>query len=424
MDCPYPDCSAKDLAKEIAACSTCRRFVKSCGSCRAPGRAFANFCQRCGQPFPGEDDHWSGYRGGPKRLGLNAAKPEIRLPESRLLPVPNGDLSLADGCFSLLSWDSHLIAISHAGQVEIVEPTTAFHRRLNLQGSVMSCHPCISRSTLFLGQEGRLTAFSLGALTLPDPKTEPRWQLEVEGRPAEALLALGDRLFATVKRRDGRMSLIVVDGVSGSRPAAPRVLLTEPKLSALAGDFLSQTVHLLSEAKGRLQLHCLKAGVVPLRVSSVPFHDLPVGPMQNTVVAAMGNKLFTVVGEEDQLCRLEWGKGAIRLDSDVKKFALGSVDQWGQVETNGIRFPYLHRREKLGHMDRVIGQPLIIRGFAFAVGLQDGRVLLYDWHGPHQQREIRVDSQENGITALASFGPYLATGSARGKVALYEVVAK
>lgn len=424
MDCPYPDCSAKDLAKEVAACSTCRRFVKSCGTCRALGRAFANFCQRCGQPFPGEDDHWSGFRGGARRLGLNAQKPNLRLAESRLLPVPNGNLSLADGCFSLLSWDSHLVAASHSGQVEIVSPRMAFHRRLSLSGSAMTCHPCISRGSLFLGQEGSLTAFSLGALTLPEPKTEPRWQLDVEGRPAGALLALGGRLFATIKRRDGRMSLIVVDGVSRRQPAATRVLLTEPKLSALAGDFPSQTVHVLSEAKGHLQLHRLKAGVDPLRVVSYPLQDLPIGPMQSTVLAAMGSKLFAVVGGEDQLCRVEWGKGAIRLDSDVKKFALGSLDQWGQVETNGIRFPFLHRREKLGHMDRVIGQPVIIRDFAFAVGLQDGRVMLYDWNGPHQQREIRVDSQENGITALASFGPYLAAGSSRGKVALYEVVAK
>ncbi len=423
MDCPYPNCTALDLTPEADTCGTCRRPVKVCAKCHSSGRTFANFCRHCGLPFPGEEFHWSGFRGGPKRLGLNSSKPRVRgLGQVPLLPMASGSIRLGDSCLALLSWDSHLVAVSRSGQVEIVAPTTAYRRRLSVAGGPLTCQPCIVQSTLFLGQEGRLSAFSLAALTLPEPKVEPRWQIRVPGRPVDALLALGDRLFATVLRQDGRTGLLLVDHVSSPRPEKPRFLYTAERLSALAGDFLHRKVHFLSQEQGELQLHILESGSAPLQPAGFPLRDLGTGPLQNTVLAAMGSKLFGVFGQDDKLCRLEWGQGSIRLDGDVQKFAFNNLQQWVHVGTTGVHFSHLNQRESLNHMERVVGQPLIVRDFAFAVGLQDGRVLLYDFQAPDQQREIRVDSPEHGITALASFGPYLAAGSSSGKVELYEVV--
>lgn len=421
MNCPYPDCSAKNLAPGISTCATCRRHIKKCAQCKTPGRVFANFCQACGQPIPGGSFDWTGFRGGPRRLGLNPAILGRSLAQAKLLPVHNGSLDLGDKCTALLSWDHHLIAISESGRIEVTAPGGVFARRWQAEGPIC-CHPCVDKGILYLGRPGGLAAYSLGALTLDSPQTAPIWDEPVSGRPVESLLVVGDRLFFSLRHTDGETTIATINLDRESRPRSWRSLYKNRHLGRLAADPVSRKVSFLSAEKNQVHLNTIDVNRDPIRVDPYPVRDVPGFQVSRSSFAVMGSKLFAILGDRDQLFVLEPGRNTSRLGNDVKNFALNRFDQRIQVETKGLGFPHLGLHEELNHMSRILGQPLILRDLIAAIGLQDSRVIVYDLKNPSLQQSLHIESSGHGITALASFGPYLAAGSARGTVALYEVV--
>ncbi|MDY7092939.1 MAG: hypothetical protein SX243_08205 [Acidobacteriota bacterium] len=112
----------------------------------------------------------------------------------------------------------------------------------------------------------------------------------------------------------------------------------------------------------------------------------------------------------------------MKLSEDVKVFALNTLDERIEVSTTSLRFAHVAEHEDLPQGSRVVGQPVIFRDRAVALGFQDGRVRLFDLEGSHAHRELRVGEAGHAVTALASFGPYLAAGTSQGTVALYEVM--
>lgn len=416
MKCPYFDCTDKGLTADTASCRTCRRPLKICGFCGHLGRAFANYCADCGEPMVGGDFDWTGYRGGPRRLGMNPAELGDSWMKAKLSPETSG-ITLDEACFDLLSWDRHLLAVGESGRVEIRHPGAAVGYSLRLDGSP-SCHACIEKSTLFVGHDSTLAAYSLGALTLKNPQTSARWSISVPGRPSGALLAVKDALLVNVTQgRDVGVALL--EGIFDDQPPRLRWLQQPGSVSPLAGDRNTGKAHFLSSHGGKIRIHTVHAHgqVATVDVSTVP--DLSESDLTRSALAVMGKNLFAVLGPEQALYRLEPGKPTVRLETDVRRFSLNRGDQQVLLRTTGLRFPHGHDVE-LSHMERVIGQPLILRNFALAVGLQDGRLGIYDLNNPPFLRHERIDG--HAITALASFGPYVAAGTARGTVALYQVV--
>lgn len=417
MDCPYLDCNGKGLKSDSEACRTCRRPIETCAHCRHPSRAFANFCTHCRKPLVSGGFDWTGFRGGPDRRGLNPSQVGSSWMESKLVAVENGITQLDDPCIGLLSWHRHLIAIGESGTVEARSPGAGVRYRLRTDGPP-SCYPCVDRSTLFLGSGNTIASYSLGALTLSKPKTSPRWVVRIPGEATGALLVVGERLFVNTAQGED-VGVVVLDHVFNSRPPAVRQAYPPGRVSPMVGNSTSKLAHFLSEDRERVRIHTIDAGREAAQVESQIVPDLSSAQVGRTPIALMGKSLFAVLSRDEQLYRLQPGKPTMRLGEDVKKFSLNSFDERVQVETTGLRFP---RGLEVGltHMDRILGQPLVIRNFAFVAGLQDGRILIYDLNQPHFHREERPDGQ--AITALASFGPYLAAGTAGGTVALYEVV--
>jgi hypothetical protein len=347
----------------------------------------------------------------------------MALLDASILPAENGQFTLNGPCVALLSWDEHLVAVGASGQIQVAGLGTAFAQRLTAAGP-LTCHPCIDLGTLFLGRAGALTAFSLAALQLPELKTSPRWTQFVAGNPVEALLALEDRLFFTLRHEDGSTDVAVLEGVSTASPKAPITLFRGQRLSTLAANGDDGSVVFLSEENGQIHLHRLDGRRSPLKIETTKIRDLTATSLSRLPISVLGQFIFGTFGSEDRFCQIDSGRATLQLDDDVRRFALQGIQKRLQIETTEISIPPSNHREPLAPFGAVAGEPLILRDFAAVVGFQDGRVVLFDLAKPQIHRDLRIDGGSHGITALASFGPYLAAASSKGTVALFEIKAK
>lgn len=417
MQCPYPDCNGKASRTEGELCRTCTRPVKHCAQCRAPARAFARYCAACGKPMHGNTFDWTGYRGGSRRLGMNPAKAGHSWRQAKLEEVAPSPFALDEECFELLSHDQHLIAIGTGGRVELRVPGSETRLGFRADGP-FTCHPCAEQGMLFLGRGRAIDAYHLGALALPEPVTSPVWTATLPGDPHDALLVLGNRLFAKVAVNGRPSGVIVLESIFERHPPEAHWIYRGSKVSTLAGDRHSEKIVFLTEEHGEIELHTFDTSHSHLSEDTFSFQDLSGKSLSRAPVALMGNYLYAVLGPEDQLCRLQPGKPSVRLDDDVKRFCLNSFDQRVLLRTPGLTFPH-GQQVKLTHMERVVVQPVLLRDFALVLGLQDGRILIYDLNNPPFHRDEKPDGHT--ITALASFGPYLAAGTSQGTIAIYRV---
>ncbi len=425
MECPYKDCSDKHLAAGADGCPTCGRVVKACGECGAASRAFANFCRACGTPLAASQGDWTGFKGGARRLGLNPRRQAHRFRELEAREVLAIDLP--DHCRSLLSWDRHLVAVAESGRIEVADPATDDLSLQLVADGPITADPCIDRGVLYLGREGRIAAHSLSALTLPSPGHQARWEARVDGTPIRSLLAFENRLYFNAVLPDGRHSIQVLDGIDHRGTPESRTVYTAPRLSSLAGDPGTRRVVFLSEEAGGIVVHALDhaRGAYPeVQSRRVPSPLLPL--VTQVPIATMGAKIFAVFGEEDSLCRidLDLGLASTVMRSDAKRFSLNRFREWVQVETVGIAFPHLPVRDDWTHMERARGQPVIVRDCAAAVGMQDGRILVYDLQSPPYHWELDLGRKRREVTALASYGSYLAAGDGGGAVKVFELLPK
>lgn len=411
MTCPYsePNC-ASDIATDSARC-LCGRAVKRCAYCGTRNRAFANYCRACGIALPASIANWSGYRGGPRRLGVHDAP---FTSECVTRPV-DLRLRLGDQCRSLLGHDGHVIAISSSGVVEIADPMRARSVcRFQAQGP-MTAEPCISGGTLYLAARGQVSAYALAAMTLETPRVRPLWQVPLSGTPIHALTPAGDRLYVTVASADWREVHVI-------EHERARLLHAAPKVSWIAADSEGSRAVFFAEEDGRVTLHAVGEQVAAQTVALPSLRDHP--------IALLGNTIFGIFGDAQRLYRIDAATGGIEepLDEDTQFFALThDGDEWDRdsvcIDSRGILFSRARVRDSFAQHERASrGSPVIVQGCAVAVGMEDGRVFVYDIAQLPRHEIWRLGDAP--ITALASFDAYIVAGNKEGIVEVRELLAK
>lgn len=414
MTCPYsePD-RPHDVITDAVRC-LCGRYVKRCGHCSTCSRVFASYCRGCGTALPPSSGSWAGYRGGPQRLGVNPA-----LLGSDCITRPTGlRLRLGDACRSLLGDDGHLIAVSLNGVVEVADPMQAKSVcRFQTHGPI-TAEPCIHNGVLYLASRGQVSAYALAAMTLETPRVRPLWSVPLNGTPIQALTPVGDRLYVTVASADRREIHVIERQVA-------RSLYGAAKVSWVAADAASSRAVFLSDEDGRVLLHV--AGE-ELTAHPVPLHAFAEHP-----IALIGTSLFGIFGDTHRLYRVDIATGEVEepLEEDTQFFALTSDgDEWDRssvcIDNTGIRFSVSGVRDSFAPHERATrGSPVIVQGCAVAVGMEDGRVLLYNMAQlPTHEVWRPGDNSGEPITSLASFDSYIVAGTKDGVVEVRELLAK
>jgi len=105
----------------------------------------------------------------------------------------------------------------------------------------------------------------------------------------------------------------------------------------------------------------------------------------------------------------------------VKKFTVNRYDQWTTVDSEGIVFPS-GSRDDLHFREQVRAQPITFQNCGAALGLQDGRIRVYDLQRPPYYLSERLEGGgEAEITAMASVGRFLVAGDALGRIGRFEL---
>lgn len=415
MTCPYsePGCLS-EIATDAPRC-LCGRYVKRCTGCATRNRAFASFCRGCGIVLPPSAANWTGYKGGPRRLGANA----FHAGGDCVTRATGLRLRLGDRCRSLLGYDGHLIAISLSGVVEIADPLRAKSVcRFHAQGPI-TAEPCVSDGMLYLATRGQLSAYALAAMMLETPRVRPAWQVALNGTPIQALTAVGDRIYVTVATTDWREVQVI-------ERQAVRSVYGASKMSWVAADPASARAMFLSEDDERVQLHVADG--------TLETHPVALHAMAEHPIAFLDGTVFGIFGDAHRLYRIDATTGAVEepLEEDTQLFALtrDAVDEWDRdgvgVDSSGIAFWRSGVRDSFAPHERTAkGSPVIVQGCAAAVGMEDGRVLLYDLAQLPRHEVWRLDDGEGAaITALVSFDSYIAAGNRDGTVEVRELLSK
>jgi hypothetical protein len=279
----------------------------------------------------------------------------------------------------------------------------------------MTAEPCISSGTLYLAARGQVSAYALGAMTLEKPRVRPLWQVSLSGTPIHALTSAGDRLYVTVASADWREVHVI-------EHERARLLHAAPKVSWIAADPEGTRAVFFAEEHGQVQLHAVGEDVTAQTVELPSLRDHP--------IALLGNTIFGIFGESQRLYRIDATTGGIEepLDEDTQFFALShDGDEWDRdsvcIDSRGIQFSRARVRDSFAHHERASrGSPIIVQGCAVSVGMEDGRVLVYDVAQLPRHEIWRLG--ESPITALASFDAYIAAGNKEGVVELRELLAK
>ena len=416
MTCPYSDPKCAGNVPAGTQRCQCRRYVKRCSPCATRNRAFANFCRTCGAALPPSTTNWSAGKGGPRRLGLNAAP----LGSDFTAHPPSLQLQLGDPCLTILGYDGHLIAVSKQGVVEVADPLQAKSLcRFQVQGPV-TAEPCIKDGVLYVGTRNQLCAYSLAAMSLATPRVSQLWHFPLNGPAIHALTVAGDRLFVTIASA-GRQEVQVVENVA-RQPSSPRPLLGGGKLSWVAADPANARAVVLSESDGHgLQLHVVAQQVVS--------HRVQLDELADHAIALLGGTIFGIFGDSRRLYRIDAESGAVvePLESDTQHFALSRAgDDWDRdgvhVDTRGVGFMRSGVRDLLATHERITkGSSLIVQGSAAIVGMEDGRVRIYNFAHAPRHETWSVGGNGGEITALAAFESHIAAGTSQGVVEVREL---
>ena len=416
MTCPYsePNC-VKEIADRATRCA-CGRYVKRCSQCAAHNRAFAHYCRGCGTPLPQSAGNWTGYKGGPRRLGASVSSVDSQF----LTRATDLRLRLGDACRALLGYDGHVIAIAHNGAVEIADPLRARSScRFQAQGPI-TAEPCISDGILYLATRGQLSAYALAAVTLQTPRVRPLWQVPLNGTPIHTLTPAGNRLYVTLASIDRREVHVI-------EHQTVRPLHGARTVSWIAADATGSRAVFLSDDGDGVQLHVAD--------EAVSTHPVSVHPMtEQHPIAFLGGTVFGVFGETNRLYRIDAATGEVEepMEEDTQFFALtdDGSDAWDRdsvhIDTRGVSFSRAGIRDSFSPYDRVTrGSPVIVQSCAVAVGMTDGRVLIYDVAQlPHHEIWRPGANSGAAITALAAFDSFIAAGNHEGAVEVRQFIAK
>jgi hypothetical protein len=418
VTCPYvePKCDSS-VAPGERRCQ-CGRVLTRCSSCGASNRAFANFCRSCGERLPVSSSNWTGFRGSSRRLGFNPHDPG---PDPVIAKIPLA-LHLGNECRALLAYDSHLVAVSHSGVVEIADVVAKRSVcRFQALGPV-TAQPCIRDGVLYLAAAAQLSAYSLGALTHAQPRVHALWTIPLGGTPIHALTPVGDGLYVTVASPSWR-EIRVIENLA--HPAAPRRIHGATRTSWLAADARNAYAVFLSQNDGEaMYLHVAGEELTTRAVSLQPVPEHP--------IAIIGGTLFGIFGQSHRLYRIDVATGGVEeaLDEDTQFFALSTEDdEWDRdpvvIDSSGVLFSRTGVRDAFGPHDRAIkGSPLIVRNSAVVIGMEDGRVRVYNLAQLPRHETWLVGGGSAAITALASFDNYIAAGNRDGVVEVRELRAR
>lgn len=413
MTCPY---SEPNCTKATGSCRCqCGRYVKRCSRCAEWNRAFANFCRGCGSAIPPAKANWTGYKGGPQRTGVN----EADLDSSRISRPVGLRIRLGDACRSLLGYDGHVIAVSLNGVVEIADPLREKSVcRFQTQGPI-NAEPCIDDDgVLYLATRGQLSAYALAPTTLGTPRIRPLWQLPLNGTPVQALTAAGKRLYVTVASAEWREVHVI-------EQQRAHLVHAAPKVSWIAADRETSRAVFFSEEDRKLQMHVVRDERMA--------HPVPLQSISEHPIALLGDTVFGVFGESHRLYRIDAATGQIEepLDEDTQFFTLTrDGDEWDRdyvrIDSGGIYFSRAMVHDSFAPQERPSrGSPVVVQNCAAAVGMEDGRVLIYDLAELPQHEIWRLAGDRAApITALASFESFIAAGNKDGIVEVRELVAK
>jgi len=413
VTCPYsePNCTIEPVTGSRRC--HCGRYVKRCARCGERNRAFASYCRGCGAGLPAATANWTGFKGSSRRTGVNDAAIE-----PGCITRPAGlRIRLGDACRSLLGYDGHLVAVSLNGVVEIADPRAEKPVcRFQTQGPI-NAEPCIDRGVLYLATRGQLSAYALAPMTLGTPRVRPLWQVPLSGTPVQALTPAGDRLYVTVASADWREVQVIEHERSHVVHAATTV-------SWIAADASSRAVF-FSEEDGRVQLHVVRDELTTLPVALRSISEHP--------IALLGDTVFAIFGDSHRLYRIDAATGAIEepLDEDTQLFALNHEGEewdrdWVRIDSAGIHFSRAMMHDSFAPHERASrGSPVIVQDCAAAVGMEDGRVFVYDLAELPQHETWRVgDNRGAPITALAAFDSFIAAGNKDGVVEVRELATK
>jgi hypothetical protein len=415
VSCPYSEPNCTFDAPAGARRCRCGRYVKRCGRCSTRNRSFSNFCRGCGTALPPASANWLGYKGGSRRTGVNDAS----IAPGCVTRPTSLRLRLGDECRSILGYDSHIVAVSLNGVVEIADPVRAKSVcRFQSQGPI-TAEPCIDDGVLYLATRGQVTAYALTPMSLETPRIRPLWQVAVNGTPVQALTPVGERLFVTVASAAWREVHVI-------EQQRTQLLHGATSVSWIAADTANSRAVFLSEQDGRVQLHVVRDEMTTFPISLQSIGEHP--------IALLGDTLFGTFGDARRLYRIDATTGGIEelLGEDTQLFALThDGEEWDRnsvsIDSGGILFSRSMVRDSFAPHERPWrGSPVIVQDCAAAVGMQeDGRVLIYDLAARPQHEIWRLG--ENGaapITALASFDSFIAAGNKDGVVEVRELVAK
>jgi hypothetical protein len=413
VTCPYqePNCTF-DIPAGAKRC-LCGRYLKGCGRCSTPNRAFASYCRGCGEALSPSDANWLGYKGDSRRTGVN----ETSLGSGYAMRATGLRLRLGDTCRSLLGYDGHAVVVSLNGLIEIADPAREKSVcRFQTQGPI-TAEPCIDRGVLYVATRGQVSAYVLSGMSLETPRVRPLWQVSLNGTPIQALTPLGERLYVTVASADRREVYAIENQRAHLLHAAPRV-------SWIAADAATSRAVFFSEDDGRVQLHVVREEMTTHPISLQTIGDHP--------IALLGDTVFGIFGDARRLYRIDAATGGIEepLDEDTQLFSLTHDGvEWDRdsvrIDSAGIHFSRAMMRDSFAPHERASrGSPVIVQDCAVAVGMEDGRVLVYDLAALPQHEIWRLGDGGAPITALASFDSFIAAGNRDGVVEMRALIAK
>lgn len=414
MICPYSESgSAHDVITDRVRC-LCGRYVKRCAHCGASSRAFAGYCRECGKPLSPDAGSWTAYKGGSRRLGVNRSSPGTEC----LTRAADLRIRLGDTCRSLLGYDGHVVAISINGIVDIADPMQGKSMCRFQAAGPITAEPCIENGILYLATRGQVTAYALAAMTLETPRIRPLWSVPFNGTPIHALTALAGRIYVTAALRDRRELLVI-------EHATARVIHSAREIGWVAADPERERAVFFSEDDERVRLHVVDGVMTTYIVSLRTLAPQP--------IALLGETVFAIFDDGHRLYRIDLSSGAIEeaLEEDTQFFALTAHgDEWDRhgvrVDNHGIEFSGSGVRDSFAPHERVTkGSPVIVQNCMVAVGMEDGRVLLYNLAQLPRHEVWRL--QEHGsapITAIASFDSYIVAGNQEGIVEVRELLPK
>ena len=420
MKCAYVECAAANVPKLAAICPECSRNLRVCPACELPNRPFSAYCRACGEAVTEPQDDWSGFRSGPSARALNPFK--LSIPnEAKLTEV--AEIELGDTCKSLLSYHGYLIAIARNGVISVVDPKRRDEiKRWTMEGEVFG-EACVSRGILYVGGDRMLAAYTLGR-ALAEGVPTPRWSVPVDGIPIFSLLAIEGHLYAVLGMRDRSKRVVTVDDRARGRSPQVELIFDGPKVSSLAGHgerFAS--VYFLSEASGSLTLNRVDPLEAPRAVTAEALEGAPLPLVDHVPIATVGHKLFCVLGESHDLCRIEADRAAFgrQVEADVRAFALNGIRDGAVLQTDGIKFLGSNTKEALQPNERTSGAPIVLRDRLVVLGFRDGRIRWYHLSNTPAFEEVRL-AGEDEVKALVSFQDLVAAGSRSGKVKIYQVL--